>query len=216
MSEEFSKRTHRSYYNEHWRKEVPREQPSDIVAEAVKHVLPGETLDLGAGDGRNAVFLARNGFAVTAIDFSETAVRVITERATKEHLPIHAELADIKHWAPTPEQQYRVIVCTHLLQLFPAADARALLGRIQNATEPGGWNVIDAWINEGDQYRLNKTTGNFYVARGQMRELYARWNIAFYNEAETTLYKRDSDGKQLRNMTARLIARKPETRTSAE
>jgi SAM-dependent methyltransferase len=37
---------------------------------------PGHALDLGCGDGRDAIFLAKNGFDVTAVDFSPTAIKL--------------------------------------------------------------------------------------------------------------------------------------------
>jgi 2-polyprenyl-3-methyl-5-hydroxy-6-metoxy-1,4-benzoquinol methylase len=53
--------------------------PSSFLVENVDELRRGETLDVGMGEGRNAVFLASKGFTVTGIDFSEPAV----ERADK-------------------------------------------------------------------------------------------------------------------------------------
>jgi SAM-dependent methyltransferase len=44
-------------------------------------ISPGRALDVGCGPGRNALFLARNGFQVDAVDISATAIRWATERA---------------------------------------------------------------------------------------------------------------------------------------
>jgi cyclopropane fatty-acyl-phospholipid synthase-like methyltransferase len=40
---------------------------------------PGRALDLGCGDGRDAIFLAKKGFDVTAVDFSPTAIKIANE-----------------------------------------------------------------------------------------------------------------------------------------
>lgn len=50
--------------------------PDESLVEWVQasNVAPGRALDLGCGNGRNAVFLARAGFAVEALDFSATAI----------------------------------------------------------------------------------------------------------------------------------------------
>lgn len=47
--------------------------PSAFLVDHVKLLKKGETLDLAMGEGRNAVFLAKQGFNVTGIDFSQTA-----------------------------------------------------------------------------------------------------------------------------------------------
>lgn len=48
-------------------------------------------LDVGTGQGRNALFLARHGLAVHAIDPSRAAVEIVTAAAKEEGLPIKAE-----------------------------------------------------------------------------------------------------------------------------
>jgi cyclopropane fatty-acyl-phospholipid synthase-like methyltransferase len=44
---------------------------------------PGRALELGCGDGRDAIFLAQNGFEVTAVDFSPTALKMARINARK-------------------------------------------------------------------------------------------------------------------------------------
>lgn len=48
-------------------------EPSPFLVDHIKLLKKGETLDLAMGEGRNAVYLAKNGFNVTGIDFSPTA-----------------------------------------------------------------------------------------------------------------------------------------------
>lgn len=48
-------------------------EPSPFVADHIKLLKKGDTLDLAMGEGRNAVYLAKHGFNVTGIDFSPTA-----------------------------------------------------------------------------------------------------------------------------------------------
>src|SRR5215217_6530582 len=51
----------------------PRD-PNATVAEVVGPMVPGRALDLGAGEGRHATWLARRGWKVTAVDFSAVAI----------------------------------------------------------------------------------------------------------------------------------------------
>jgi len=48
-------------------------EPNRFVAEELRDLPPGRALDLGAGEGRNAVWLAERGWRVTAVDFSSGA-----------------------------------------------------------------------------------------------------------------------------------------------
>lgn len=50
------------------------DEPSAFLARNLALAKPGEALDVGSGEGRNAALLARHGFAVTAVDFAPTAV----------------------------------------------------------------------------------------------------------------------------------------------
>ncbi len=61
---------------------------------------PGSALDLGCGDGRDAIFLARNGFNVTAMDFSPTAIKMAqrnVEEAGVDVKLIQDYLTDLHH-----------------------------------------------------------------------------------------------------------------------
>ncbi|MFG3603067.1 methyltransferase domain-containing protein [Micromonospora chersina] len=49
-------------------------EPNRFVVESVTGLTPGAALDLAAGEGRNAVWLAEQGWRVTAVDFSPVAV----------------------------------------------------------------------------------------------------------------------------------------------
>ena len=58
-------------------------EPNVTVAEVVRPMTPGRALDLGAGEGRHALWLARHGWQVTAVDFSSVGI----ERACAQQGP---------------------------------------------------------------------------------------------------------------------------------
>jgi len=58
--------------------------PSPILIENIGEVPVGKALDLGVGEGRNAIFLARKGFYVTGIDISSKSVEKFLNLAKKE------------------------------------------------------------------------------------------------------------------------------------
>ena len=72
--------------------------PSPFVMDVVKNVPPGRALDVGMGQGRNALYLASIGWDVTGVDISDEGLRQAREAATARKLSLHAIQADIEAW----------------------------------------------------------------------------------------------------------------------
>ena len=65
------------------------------VLEAMESLSPGKALDLGCGQGRNALFLAQQGFEVTAVDQNELALEILQSIVEQEDLEMTVGLYDI-------------------------------------------------------------------------------------------------------------------------
>ena len=65
------------------------------VLEAMQTVKPGRALDLGCGQGRNSLFLAQNGFDVTAVDQNELSLEILQSIVEQEDLDMPVGLYDI-------------------------------------------------------------------------------------------------------------------------
>lgn len=72
----------------------------------------GEVLCLGEGEGRNAVFLASEGFKVTALDASAVGISKALSLASKRGVSFNVELLDLQQW--NPKQKYDGIVTSYL------------------------------------------------------------------------------------------------------
>ncbi|MBW2554859.1 MAG: class I SAM-dependent methyltransferase, partial [Deltaproteobacteria bacterium] len=77
-------------------------------------------LDLAMGTGRNAIFLAENGYVVDGIDSSEVAIEKVRSFAQRESLPINAKQADLTNYQIV-KNTYDVILNFYFLErsLFP-------------------------------------------------------------------------------------------------
>ncbi len=71
----------------------PREELVTLVES--RRIAPGRAIDLGCGAGANAVFLARHGFDVTGVDFSQAAIEVARRRAAKAGVRVTFVLDDL-------------------------------------------------------------------------------------------------------------------------
>jgi len=120
-------------------------RPDPAVEQIVRERgLRGRALDLGAGDGRHSVFLARNGFTVDAVDISEQAVAKLSRHALEEALPIHPRLGDCTH-PGCIAGPYEMVVADTVLGHFVAGEASRIGARIAAALAPGGWLFVTAF-----------------------------------------------------------------------
>lgn len=75
--------------------------PADpTVVSLVTPLHPGTALDLGCGTGRHSVWLAEQGWDVTAVDFSRAGLSRLEDVAAERGLRIRTELADLRLWTP--------------------------------------------------------------------------------------------------------------------
>ena len=113
-------------------------EPNRFLVEQVSGMTPGRALDLAAGEGRNAVWLAEQGWQATAVDFSDVAVTKAEEMAAARGVSISTAVADVTGdltGIVTPGSFDLVILA--YLQL-PAPDRAAALANAVAALAPGG------------------------------------------------------------------------------
>ncbi|MFJ4184675.1 class I SAM-dependent methyltransferase [Kitasatospora sp. NPDC089509] len=113
-----------------------------VVDELTGHA-PGHALDLAAGEGRNAIWLAARGWEVTGLDFSAVAL----ERAERLTAELPDEVADRLTWRhgdarafDLPAAGYDLVLVAYLQ--LPAQDRRAALRRAAEALAPGGTLLV--------------------------------------------------------------------------
>lgn len=117
------------------------------VLEAVGIVPAGKALDLGCGQGRNALFLAQHGFDVTAVDQNELALEILQSIVTEEDLEMPVGLYDINAAALT--QNYDFIVSTVVLMFLEADRIPAIIRNMQEHTNPGATISLSVpWIRK--------------------------------------------------------------------
>lgn len=113
--------------------------PNSVVVQALGERPPGAALDLGTGEGRHALWLARRGWIVTAVDFSAQAIGKARARQ-EQHAPDTAGRIEWFHGDvltdPPAPGAYDAVVVMYLH--FQAADRRRVLRGAARALAPGG------------------------------------------------------------------------------
>jgi SAM-dependent methyltransferase len=110
-------------------------EPNRFVAEELGGLPPGDALDLASGEGRNALWLAERGWAVTAVDFSPVAVERGRRLAEARSLRLDHVVADLASWSPA-ERAFDAVVIAYLH--LPLETMRTVLARAAAALRPGG------------------------------------------------------------------------------
>jgi SAM-dependent methyltransferase len=113
-----------------------------LVAEAAG-LPPGRALDLAAGEGRNAVWLAEHGWTVTAVDFADEAIakgRRLAEARQVAHA-LRWVAADLRDYEPAA-QQHDLVALIYLQ--VPQIELIPILKRAAQAVAPGGTFLLVA------------------------------------------------------------------------
>jgi SAM-dependent methyltransferase len=95
----------------------------------------GRALDLACGEGRNAIWLAKRGWAVTAVDYSDVAIERARKLAATEGVEVEWVCADLTSYEPDPEA-FALVVISYLQ--VGRAERRLVLAHTARALAPGG------------------------------------------------------------------------------
>ncbi len=108
-------------------------------------------LDIGTGQGRNSLFLARRGFRVDAIDPSAVAVDALRAVAKTEQLPLRAFACGFDSFTPEVDS-YGGVLLFGLVQILSRAAIDSLVGSIGRWLAPGGLLFVTAFTTADDSY----------------------------------------------------------------
>ena len=175
--------------------------PHKLTTKIINYKKTGEVLDIGCGEGGDAIFLAKKGFKVTAIDISETGIKNLLQKAQKEKVKIDAKVKDIVKFEFN--KKYDVILCLNILQFLNKKQVYNLIKKMKKNTKKDGLNVIIAF-NEKNPFKGFP----FLFKKGELKDSYKDWKILVYKEFITPLEKHGKDGKLHRHGISSIITKK--------
>jgi SAM-dependent methyltransferase len=121
------------------REPIESPEPDPELVTVASALAPGRSLDLAAGDGRNAIWLATKGWSSTAVDFSQVALDRAAGTAARLGVSVDLVQADLLAWQPVAASvDLVVIMFLHL----PADERRAVFAKAAVALAPGGTALI--------------------------------------------------------------------------
>ncbi|WP_411968978.1 class I SAM-dependent methyltransferase [Haloferax sp. YSSS75] len=151
--------------------------PSPVLQAYVDTFPEGRALDVAAGTGRNALFLAAEGYDVDALDQSWAGLDIIEERADETNVSERVEtiLADATEY-DFPEETYDVIT----ISFFRTLDQ---LGNIKAALKPGGVLFYQHHLQSSPPATVGPSTNRYRFQSNELLRSCLDLTILYYEES---------------------------------
>lgn len=117
---------------------VWKTDPNCFLPGEVGSLVPGSAVDLACGEGRNAIWLATQGWRVTGVDFSVVGLDKGRSLAADRGVEVDWVAADVTTWSTPRTVDLVIVFYLHL----PAAGRRSALGTAARAVAPGGTLLV--------------------------------------------------------------------------
>jgi tellurite methyltransferase len=164
------------------------ETPSPLVVQFTDGLAAGVALDLACGPGRNALYLAKRGWHVTAVDGSPVAVEML--RTSNRSVDARVVDLEAEEFA-VPSEAFDLVLSCYYLQ-------RSLIPLMKSALRPGGLLIMIVHLAAADQPQGTPTRAH----PGELASFFDGWTILHYREGEP-----GESGH--RHAVAELVTRKP-------
>lgn len=165
---------------------------------------PPRLLDLGCGEGRNSVYLAKHGFRVTGLDYSLNGLRKALKYAKESGVPLEIIHADIKDCQL--KAGWDVIFSSGTLHYLPPETREERFGHLRDVTVVGGLNVITVFVKKPFIPKAPDGEAEAFGFRsGELMGYYWDWEILYCLEE---IFDCQSGNVPHKHAVNRIIARK--------
>ncbi len=169
-------------------------RPNAFLVDMVRDVKPGAALDVGMGQGRNAIYLAQQGWAVTGFDPADRAVAAAQQEAARLGVKLTTLVAR--------DDQFEFKKDSWDLVVLSYVGAREYPDRVFDALRPGGMVVVEAFHR--DATKAGPIGPAVVFETNELLKLFSRFRILRYEDTDATA---DFGLERLR--VVRLCAQKP-------
>jgi SAM-dependent methyltransferase len=165
-------------------------------------------LEVGCGQGRDAINLARRDYEVTAFDLSPTAIRIARANALSADVKVDFGIRDASQQLPYGNDAFHGIFAHLALHYFDDFTTHSVFMELARVLKPGGILYFTVRSVKDHFYRKGKQIdANLYCYEGHVRgffdiscaqELLRNWDIRACEYYEVVAERRDNPGKFLR------------------
>ena len=166
-----------------------------------------QILDAGCGEGKNAVYLARLGAKVRAIEISSHALANARRAWGSTGTNCEFELSDIQK-VHLPASFFDVVIAYGLMHCLPDETAIAnTIHRFQNCTKMGGYNVVVTFNSRRQDLRAHPELSPCLLEHREYMEMYRKWDLIQASDEDLQEMHPNNNVMHVHSMT-RLLAKK--------
>ena len=169
-------------------------KPNAFLVEMVRGVTPGQALDVGMGQGRNAIYLAQQGWTLTGFDPADQAVAAARQAAKSSGVTLTTYVLRDDEF-DFGRDKWDLIVLSYV-------GARGLIPKLYDSLKPGGRVVTEAFHR--DATKAGPIGGQVVYDDNELLKLFDRFRIVRYEDTEGM-----SDFGLRTTRLVRLCAQKP-------
>ena len=181
-------------------------KPNDLCYEILKlkpPIKPLKVLDVGCGEGKDAVFLARNGYHVSAFDLAETGVEKGRALASQHGVYVDFFTANIEDMQLC--EDYDIVLCSGVFHFLKPEKRKDVVNELKQHTKPDGIHVMNVFVDKPFVEILpGKEKNRFRWKSGQIFTLYHDW---YFHKIEEVVFDCNSGGVPHQHCMDIMIAR---------
>ena len=124
-------------------------EPGDFLEELIRLCPPSsgiKVLDIGCGEGKDAVYMAQKGYDVTAFDLTENGIRKTLALAGERGVSVNAYVDDINTFEA--QGQFDIIYSTGTVQYLFDGNKKEFFDKIEKMTKPGGIVYFNVFVEK--------------------------------------------------------------------
>lgn len=170
-------------------------------------VKPYRVLDIGCGEGKDSVFLARNGYQVTAFDIAESGLVKARELAKKSGVYVNFIKANLLDYQL--ENNYDIIFSSGVFHYIPEKMRKEYIDHLKNHTNEHGICVINVFVEKPFiEVKAGKIQSESIHKGWIAGELFTYYHDWLFHKNEETIFDCNSGGVPHQHCMDSLIAEK--------
>ena len=188
------------------------EEPNAFLRAQAHRLRPsGSVLCVADGEGRNSVWLAEQGFAVTAFDFAPNGVAKARRLAQRRAVSVDHQIADIYAWPWTA--RYDAVVAV-FIQFIPPEHRDEVFAGMKSVVAPGGLFLLEGYRPEQVDYGTGGPPRREHMyTRAWLEQQFSGWDVLLLDSYDGVI--REGQAHDGMSALIDLVARRPVTPTGA-